>query len=208
MLIKMGSKIALLAVLALTCTALGKDKKSDESEGDTVPAEFVETEIYDDSPFTEPSNLSFFYSGKSKYEASLNGITKYMGDLKKSSPKDHKSISPEFNKLVKQKERAKTWSLYMAGTGGVVLLSGLTILQEEERDANGQVEKKPNIGLVAGGFILGFVGSMVYLYLNPEEPEYLDFVKKHNKKVKSKIRWDLGYHPTNKAPQVSLGYNF
>ena len=197
------SVITITFIISFTCLAQGKDE-----EVKTVPADLIESEILDESPFTESSNQSFFYAGKKKYEASLGGIGSYMKDLSKQSPNDYKSVVGNFNRLKKQKERAKTWSMYMAGAGGVALLAGLTILQDEERDANGQVEKKPNIELVAGGFIVGFVGSMVYLYLNPGEPEYIDFVEKHNKKVKTNIKWDLGYNPKHKAPSVHLGYNF
>ncbi len=201
-------KFFCISLLFFSSLALAKGKSTEED--DSIPADLVENEIYDDSPFVEPSVESHFSVRGKQFEASLEGFGTYLSNLKKADPKSYNKVQGDYQELIKQRDKAVTWSLYMGGAGALTMIAGLTFLQSEETDANNQTERKPNLALVGGGFLLGFVGSMVYLYMNPQEPEYLDFIRKHNKALDSKnhIQWDLGYNPKTKSPSLIFAMDF
>jgi hypothetical protein len=134
------------------------------------------------------------------YEASFDGLTDYMKDLKKTNRKVFKKLLPDYKKLRSMRKKATWTSLSVALLGGAVSAYGFYNDKEviETSSLTGARIKRYEMNetyIYSGLAILSLAGSSWWIF-GPTARDYRNFLNKHNRLNKKSpleftLEWDI-----------------
>lgn len=175
---------------------------------DSVPGTTSTTHIHYE---THSSEIPRYFTYKNLvFDMSYRGLRELMKEIKRDDINTYNHMLPYYTEL---ERKHRTYSIIGNTTliaSGALMLSGIIFKKKTHFFKDDSLNRKEiNDGLVVTGLGVLVVGGVIALLTAPTRTDIFTLINTNNKSnEKGKIKWQLGYNQTMKAPEVGLCYVF